>query len=378
MHSPHHHILHLSSAHPPDLRIFDKEACTLAAAGHRVEVWVRHDRNEVRQGVVLRPVPTAESRLRRMLLIPAWLLRESIAQRADFHHLHDPELLPMGMLLALTGRRVIYDVHEDLPGSILSKEWISPPLRLIVAGLAWLLEKTAMGLLAGFIPATPAIARRFPADRTQVVQNLPKIEEFALHSGLRQPAEHEVIFAYVGALTELRGAHQMLDALALTPPHFRLVIMGEVSPKGLEARLRSHAAWPRVSFLGQRPRAEATRLLMTAHAGLVLFHPAPNHTEAQPNKLFEYMAARLPVIASDFPLWRELILSEGCGLVVNPLDPAAIARAMIAVTENATQAAAMGARGCAAVHTRLNWSSEGTRLVRFYSRLARENDHPII
>jgi glycosyltransferase involved in cell wall biosynthesis len=156
------------------------------------------------------------------------------------------------------------------------------------------------------------------------------------------------------------------------------VIMGEMSPAELQSRLERHPAWPRVSYLGLRPRAEATHLLMTAHAGLVLFHPAPNHTEAQPNKLFEYMAAGLPVIASDFPLWHDLIVGEGCGLVVDPLDSAAIARAMIAVTGDATRAAAMGHRGQAAVHARLNWAVEGARLVRFYSRLAGEHDHPII
>lgn len=339
---------------------------------------MRHDRDEVRQGVVLRPVPVSGSRLHRMLFLPWWLFRESLARKADFRHLHDPELLPMGILLALLGERVIYDVHEDLPGSILTRYWIPAPARRIVASLAWLLEKAAMMILAGFVPATPAIARRFLADRLQVVQNFPRLEEFAQYTGIRTPSSEVALFAYVGALSDQRGAIEMLDALALTPPHYRLVIMGVVAPEELYARMTSHPAWPRVSYLGQRPREEATQLLMSAHAGLVLFHPSPNHVEAQPNKLFEYMAAGLPVIASDFPLWRELIVGQACGLVVNPLDPTSIARAMIAIIDDGAEAAAMGGRGRAAVHTRLNWSHEGAGLLRFYSRLAREHDHPII
>jgi glycosyltransferase involved in cell wall biosynthesis len=373
-----YHILHLSSAHTPDVRIFDKEARTLAAAGHAVEVWARHPQAEVREGVRIRPVPPPRSRLHRMAFVPAWIMRECLRLRADFHHLHDPELLPMGMLLALTGRRVVYDVHEDLPGSIRTKEWIALPLRRLVASAAWLLERTAMGLLAGFAPATPAIARRFPRDRTQVVQNLPRFEEFTRHDGVRAPAGDRVIFAYVGALTELRGAIQMLDALALTPAHFHLVIMGEMSPAGLLERLSAHPAWGKVTYLGQRPRADATRLLMTAHAGLVLFHPAPNHTEAQPNKLFEYMAAGLPVIASHFPLWRDLIEGAGCGWLVDPLDSAAIASAMRAVADDPRTATAMGVRGRNAVQTRLNWTAEGAGLVRFYERLAADDQRPVI
>lgn len=368
-------IFHLSSAHSAaDVRIFGKEAVTLAAAGHHVTVWGRHPREETRQGVTLRPVPMTASRARRMLVTPWWLFRESLRCKADFYHLHDPELIPVGILLALTGRKVIYDVHEDLPGSIMTKEWIPPLLRWLISGMAALLEKMAIGVLAGFVPATPAIARRFPLERSQLVQNFPRIEEFATHAGSRQPAEHEVIFAYVGALTELRGARQMLDALALTPLHYRLVIMGEIYPPEFRSGLQQHSAWSRVTYLGQRQHPEATQLLMSAHAGLVLFHPAPNHTEAQPNKLFEYMAAGLPVIASDFPLWRELIAGAACGLVVEPLDPAAIAHAMITVAENTEESVAMGTRGRIAVHTRFNWATEGAALVHFYSRLAAQRD----
>lgn len=373
------HVLHLSSVHPAsDVRLLGKECATLAAAGHRVELWGHHPRSEVIAGVVIHPLPPVASRLQRMVWLPCVLLVASLRRRADFHHLHDPELLPLGMLLALTGRRVIYDIHEDVPGAIMTKYWIPPVWRRLLAWSVDLIERAAMQMLTGFIPATPAIARRFPPARTQVVQNLPRLEEFSAPPGPRQPTQDEAVFAYVGVISEMRGVREMLDALALTPAHFRLVFMGEMSPATLLDEMRQHPAWSKVTYLGQRPREEAARLMMSAHAGLVLFHPAPNHTESQPNKLFEYMAAGLPIIASDFPFWRALIAGEGCGLLVDPLDPAAISRAMIAVTQDPTEAAAMSRRGRAAVFERLNWSTEGARLVDFYTRLAEKPRHPVI
>lgn len=373
------HVLHLSTVHPAnDVRLLGKEAAALAAAGHHVELWGRHHRSEIHSGVMIHPLPPITFRLQRMIWLPIVVLAASLRRRADFHHLHDPELLPIGMLLAFTGRRVIYDIHENVPGSIMTKHWIPPLLRRLTASAADILERAAMQLLAGFVPATPAIARRFPPKRTQVVQNFPRLEEFSEYSGVRAPSAQEAVFAYVGVLTEPRGALQMLDALALTPDHYRLVIMGGVVPAELFDRMTIHRAWSRVTFLGQRPRTEAMKLLMHAHAGLVLFHPEPNHVESQPNKLFEYMAAGLPVIASDFPLWRELIGGQACGLLVNPLDAVAIAQAMTDIIGNPAEATSMGNRGRTAVYEHLNWSNEASKLLQFYSQLALENDHSIL
>ncbi len=100
----------------------------------------------------------------------------------------------------------------------------------------------------------------------------------------------------------------------------------------------------------------------------------PNHVDAQPNKMFEYMSAGIPVIASDFPLWREIIEGCGCGICVDPLDPKKIAEAIDYLVDNPEIARRMGENGRKAVYDRYNWDVEEKKLLALYDSLLRENN----
>ncbi|MGQ9498496.1 MAG: glycosyltransferase, partial [Desulfotomaculales bacterium] len=164
---------------------------------------------------------------------------------------------------------------------------------------------------------------------------------------------------------------EMVTAMTLLPEALgvRLVLAGKFVPPFLEDEVRQLPGWERVDFRGWQDRAAVARLLGEARAGLVVLYPEPNYVEAQPNKLFEYMSAGLPVIASDFPLWRDIVEEAGCGLLVDPLDPAAIAQAIQWILEHPKEAEAMGRRGQKAVFDRYNWDTEAAKLLAFYRRL---------
>ena len=104
-------------------------------------------------------------------------------------------------------------------------------------------------------------------------------------------------------------------------------------------------------------------------AGLVTFYPLPNHVDAQPNKMFEYMSSGLPVIASNFPLWKKIIEGNKCGLCVDPLDPAAIAKAIDYIVSHPDEARAMGENGKRAVYEKYNWGVESEKLISLYRSL---------
>ena len=363
-------IVHLTSVHPiGDPRILHKEAATLAAAGHEVVLVAPTEREVVLHGVRVHPVRQATGRLGRMTGTVRRVLRAARAERADVYHFHDPELIPVGLWLKLAGKRVVYDVHDDLPAAVLTRSWIRPGLRRLLARVVGLLEGGAARCFDAVVVANPAHGGRFPPQRTVTVRNLPDLGEFP--AAPRADAVREAAVVYVGDLTRIRGALQMVQAMALLPPEcpVRLWLGGRFSEPDLEAACRALAGWERVDYFGWLERADVADRLSRARVGLVLLQPVPHYQTNYPVKLFEYMAAGLPMVASDLPLCREVVEAAGCGLLVDPRDPAAIAAGVRWLLAHPEEAAAMGRRGRAAVEQRYTWKSEARTLLSLYDRL---------
>ncbi len=371
-------IAHVSSVHPAgDTRITIKECATLVAAGFDVVYVCPNATDTAIAGVRIRGVPARRGRIARVLLTVVDVLRVASSESPDAYHLHDPELLPLALALRLGGAKVVYDSHEDFPKAISSKHWIPAPLRLGAALFAGTFEWGAARAMSGIVAATPPIARRFPAARTVVVQNFSIVDELTVPNRTAYGARPPVI-VYVGGIAAIRGAVEMVSAVGLLPERLRgiLVLAGPASHEELWAELGAGSGWARVKHYGWQSRAQVAELLGTARAGILLMHPVQNYVEAYPVKIFEYMAAGIPMILSDFKLWKEILGDVGCAIFVDPLDPAAVAAAMEWILDNPEEAERMGARGRIAVQERFNWTTEGEKLVNFYRKLLSESAAP--
>ena len=366
-------IVHLTSVHSAfDVRVFHKECKSLARSGKHVVLIVPHQRDEVVDSVEVKGIRTGGGRLVRMTRTAWTLYREALRQNGDVYHFHDPELIPLGLLLAARGKTVVYDIHEDAPADILHKDYIPRCLRRPLTWSVRKLENAACRRFSGLIAATPTIAKRFCSinPNTVVVHNFPMLDEITPTVDLpwkeRPPA-----VAYIGSISERRGIREILQALALLPSDnpARMMLAGPFSPAELRTELMRLPGWPRVKYLRVLDRPSVANLLSRVRLGLLLLQPEPNFWDAMPIKLFEYMAAGIPVIASDFPLWRQIIGEAGCGLLVDPQDPQAIARAMEYLLNHDAEAEAMGRRGRQATCELYNWISEERVLLRFYSEL---------
>lgn len=288
---------------------------------------------------------------------------------ADVYHFHDPELIPIGLLLRLLSSRVVYDVHEDVSKQILSKYWIPWWMRPGIAQATAWLERWSARFFSAIVAATPTIAERFRQlnPRTVVVQNFPSPEEFAPQAEVEW-GQRACAIAYVGSISRGRGILEMVEAMGLLPDwlHAKLKLAGEFFPVCARYEVNHLPGWGRVEEFGYVDRAKVAGVLGGVRGGLVLLHPLPNYISAQPTKLFEYMSAGIPVIASDFPLWRQIIEGSGCGLLVDPLNVKAIAGAIEYVLTHPQQAEAMGRRGREAVKRWYNWASEEQKLLALY------------
>jgi glycosyltransferase involved in cell wall biosynthesis len=376
-------VVHMTSVHrPEDPRILLKEAHSLAAAGYRVtivatEVPGRTDPLGVKfvgvttpEGAVYLTDPERGlgARLGRVVTTTMMVWRLAAQLRADLYHIHDPELLPFAITLkAIPGTRIIYDAHEDVPKQILDKRYIPALIRRPVAVLVDGLERIAVAAIDGVVAATPAIARRYPSQKTSVVQNFPLVAELIAPDPTPYHSRPYIV-SYVGGLTVERGMRELVAASRLLPAGEEpaIAVAGQLKPVSLEDDIRAEE---NMTLLGWLSRKGVAALLGRSRAGLVVFHPTANYIEAYPIKLFEYMSAGLPVIASDFPLWRRIVGDVGAGLLVDPTDPTAIADAIEWIFVHEDEAEEMGRRGRTAVEERYNWTVESRKLLALYARL---------
>lgn len=362
-------VCHFTSAHQSqDVRIFVKECRTLSSLGYETHITVPSPAQKHLQGVFFHDIAKKSThRLARMTQTAYQVYKKAKSLNADLYHFHDPELLPYGLLLKMRGKIVVYDAHEDLPSQIMSKYYIPAWQRKTVSWALRKFENFVARKIDAVITATPEIGKRFDGiSRVGCnINNFPILEE--LYVSEKNWSRKEKKVCYLGGITRIRGIEEMVKAIGQTDAN--LVLAGRMAPESLKAQLMNDPNWPRIEFLGEIERSRLASAMAGCMAGLVLFHPERNHINSQPNKMFEYMSAGIPVIGSNFPLWREIIEAYDCGICVNPLDPDEIANAIQWIVDHPAEAERMGNNGRKMILETFNWQRESVKLDQLYKQL---------
>jgi glycosyltransferase involved in cell wall biosynthesis len=366
----------LTSVHPVfDSRIFHKQAKSLVKAGYEVTLIAQHDKNEVVDGIKIIALPPTKNRLRRMLGTTCKAFNRARKQKADVYHFHDPELLPVAVLLKIfTKGKIIYDVHENVKGALLTKSWLPQTLRRPFSLVYRLTEKLSLPFLDEIIIAEDSYIENYKKRK-----NISVLRNYPVLSYVDGPAEVKAsppALVYVGGISETRGVLELIDSIRILKPRYEnimLTLAGPIYSNSLEkkiAELRKELGLEdNVSLAGQVKHQKIYNLLSKSNIGMAILHPKPNYLESLPTKLFEYMAAGLPVIASNFPLWKEIVEGNNCGLTVDPLKPAEIAKAVEYLVEHQPEARKMGRNGRKAVSEKYNWENESQKLIELYDNL---------
>ncbi len=360
-------ISHLTSAHPRyDVRIFVKMCSSLASmAAYDVSLIVADGLGDEEQnGVSIYDVGKLNGRWNRFMKSTSQVYDKAVRIDADIYHLHDPELIPIGLKLKKLGKKVIFDAHEDLPKQMLSKPYLNRITKKIASFIVTFLEQYTCKKFDAIVTATPYIKAKFlPINSNTIdINNFPIVSELE-NRGSYSNKKDEV--CYIGYISKVRGIKEMVQALELTDT-CRLNLAGTFNDAAIEAEVKSLQGWSRVNVLGFLDRQAIKALLARSKVGLVTLHPTLNYIDALPVKMFEYMLAGIPVICSNFPLLEKIVAESQCGLCVNPLNPKEIADAIAYLLTHPDEAEKMGENGKQAVLTRYNWAHEEAKLFQLY------------
>ncbi len=366
----------LTTAHSPfDERIFHKEAKSLEMAGNEVVIIAPHTQNQLRDGIRIRAVPPFRSRRERVYRLRD-IYRAAKLERADVYHFHDPDLIPVGMLLQRRAR-VIYDVHEYYGDSLMTRYWLPRPLRYLAAHLFDKLEKFSARFFDAVITVNSHMAGQFQRVNplVEVLHNYPLESQFTLPRPEKPKAP---VILYLGGINRERGLEVILRAMALvTQVHPEAVceLVGPAETEDLSAEFADLEAWLQrgnVKLRGKIPYEEVPRVLEESGIALVPLLPTLNYQKAIPIKLLEYMAAGLPVIGSDFGYIESIISKNKCGVLFEAGNHAALAQSISRLIEDPESSLEFGQNGWDGFHREYTWEREQAKLLRIYQGIAKE------
>jgi glycosyltransferase involved in cell wall biosynthesis len=379
-----HVVMLVRNAYTHDTRV-EKEARTLTGAGYRVTIVAdgAHGlpERETRPEADVIRVARSGRRLPgvRFVVHQALLARVLRDLRPDVLHAHDSNaLVPVGLAARALGVPYVYDAH-DL--------WLGRPRRersriyfainqLYYTLVERLFVRPAAATLTVSAPIAEHLARRYGLPEVVLVPNYPEPPGTIDRRDIRALPGAEALDAttplvlYVGGLMGGRGLEQLVDAMAHVE-RAELVLLGDgVLAKPLQQRAARGGFAERLHVVTPVPPADVIDVAASADVGVSPIVPSClNYRYSLPNKLFQYMAAGLPVVASDFPQVREIVEGAGCGLVVDTRDPAEIAGAIDRILADRAAAQAMGERGRQAVVEHFNWSTAARALIDVYARV---------
>ena len=355
----------MTSVHPArDVRIYHKQARSLAQAGNDVTLLNSFIEETDDVGIKFVKVSVAQSRFKRVLFGAKKMYKAALEQDADIYHFHDPELYKTGLKLLKRGK-VIYDVHEDVPMQLRDKPYLNPLVRKIWSKMFGRIEKKAALKYSGIINAEEPVEQLFKqagCKNTVTVGNFPILSELSCDDIAYSERKNKI--GYIGSISKVRGITETVKSLEYIDS--TLVLAGKFNEQKLFDETSALESWQKVDFKGFVDRGEVREILKEIKVGLVTLYPIKNYINSFPVKMFEYMAAGIPVVCSDFPFWRELLIGVDCALFVDPYDSKAIADAVNKLLCDPGLAEKMGEEGKIAVKDRFNWDIEKAKLLKFY------------
>ncbi len=310
-----------------------------------------------------------------------WELRlrnAALNARADVYHANDLDTLEIcGIAAARNRARLVYDSHELWLQSSRYLIATNPFNRVRLRRIERRYIRDASAVIAVTPMRGEEMRRMYPdMGRLEIIENAPEpLEALPARGTLRSLAgigPEEPVALYQGVICPERGLEELIQAAALAvDTKLRFVVIGMDAWNGTLQQMAEEAGLSeRITFLPPVPSEELPGITVDADMGFILFrNTCLNHYHSLPNKLYEYMMAGVPVIASDFPEMKRVITETGCGITVDPESPEEIFLAAKNLAENPGERERMSKAGRKAALDTHNWTAQKKKLISLYREL---------
>ena len=366
----------LTSVHPAfDTRIFHREAKTLVKIGYKVYIIATHNKEEIVEGIHIIPLPKRKNRFYRFFIKVWVILSKSIKINAKVYHFHDPELILIGLILKLIGKKVIYDVHENVCLQALSSEWIFPPIRKVISFFVIFIEWFSLHFFDKIIVAGKDIKfqphfKKF-SNKIIILRNFPIIT-FSEMEVFPKPND-KIRFIYTGGIASTRGIMEIIEAYKFIGcKNSELILLGFFGNVDFKDKIMNKINnFVNIKYISAISYKKMFELLKNCHVGLICFKPTLNNINAlsgRNNKIYEYMMAGLAIIGSNFESWNDFILGNKIGVTVDPNNVSEISRAINFLIENPERMFSME-KNAKKLSNKYSWESERHKLINLYKEL---------
>lgn len=372
---------HLAPGHwAGHMRITSRICTSLAEAGYTVDLAAHPSGVEqIDPRVRLYSLgdygrPTLSWRLGERLQRSRQAYKLALRSGADMFAFYAPEFISWGVRLRrATGKPVIFDCMEDFEGYALQRRGIPAALRRPLAMFTRIQLRHAARNLDAIVVSdagTGALLRPF-ARRVEVVHNFPQLEHFP-DPGERPDEQRPFDLTYHGSIPRyhLEMIFAIDDVLVARGRRLRWRFLGRMAEEAwFRAEVARRDAAARIIFSGQVPHEHVAAEVVQARIGIIPLPGLPKFQHNIPQKLFEFMALRMPVVLSDLPPSRPFVGDARCALMVDPADPSAYASAIEQLLDNPQLRRQMGAEGRRRVEREYSWEQESQKLLSLYAEL---------
>lgn len=360
-----------------DIRVYHKEAKTLINEGWEVYLITQSNNNRINliseEDICIVEIPKPSNLINRILnIVNIYKLSSSL--NGYIYHFHNPDTIPIAILVKLSGKKVVYDTHEDFALRIKSRDWLPLVLRTVLRGVIIVGEYILSIILDKVIVTQSQIVKRMFSDNVIIVENAPIIDNklTGLARNYAESLENDRSYRliYIGVIGETRGIANIIESLCILNKSFncRLWLIGPCHSDYV-AKLKMLTGWKYVDHISYIPLYQAYGYVLRSDIGIVTIKDVVDHSVTSPNKLFEYQMLGKPFIASNFKHWMSICGKKQSGLFVDPDNINEIVSSVVYYFNNPKIAKIHGENGKEFINNEFNWDIESIKIINLYNEI---------